>query len=223
MGKKEGDERDLQNSNPQSGSRKWRYIILGVIAIILLIVVIFLFLIDTSLDDSTSLEGDVNQSQPQLLYEAFPVYANHSLLMPGEVLLGSEDPLEKISESEGDYLNENYYVQIPSQNHSSPINSQDSIQVNFTIPEELISEDNELFVKVNLACGEYGQIFIKSSNKFGGFDSLERPRCETENWEEKEIIISSGSVWTNHPVILLERTGGVGQVKIDSVEIYIMG
>jgi|ETNmetMinimDraft_2_1059921.scaffolds.fasta_scaffold16749_1 hypothetical protein len=158
----------------------------------------------------------------KILYEAIPVSSIHSLIPSGLNPTSTEDVLQKINKSEGNYLDENFYVHIPGGDHEN-VNAHDSIEINFQLPSDLISEENELFVKVNLACGDYGEIFIKSSNKFGDFNTLERVKCETENWEEKEIIVSSGSVWTETPVIVFKRDGGRGQVKVDSVEVFVKG
>ncbi len=162
------------------------------------------------------------KGESKILYETIPVSATHFLISSGSTIDETENVTLEINNSEGDYLDKNYYVHIPGgdpKNH----NSHDFIEINFLIPSDFVNTENELFVKIKLACGDYGEIFIKSSNKFGDFDNLERVKCETENWEEKEIIVSSGIVWTENPLIVLKRDGGRGQVKIDSVEIFVKG
>ena len=209
----------MEGLDKKPNSMKWVFMIVLVVAVVIIVILAFYFFGG----GTSSSNNSGKEEELKVLYEAIPFSSTHSLIQccPDRTT-GTEDVLQKINNSEGNYLDENFYVHIPGGDHEN-VNSHDSLEIKFQIPPDFIGEENELFVKVKLACGDYGEIFIKSSNKFGDFDNLERVKCETENWEEKEIVVSSGSVWTEDPVIILKRDGGVGQVKIDSVEIFVKG
>ncbi|MBU2100252.1 hypothetical protein KKG83_06015 [Candidatus Micrarchaeota archaeon] len=149
----------------------------------------------------------------------------HSIIPSGYDVIEVKDNLEQLKTKEGDYMNSDYYIEIPFEHPDSPhtgtVNSHDFVDLKFIIPEEVFSliENKKIFFEMDLACGEYGQIFVEVSNKFGEMDTLEKIKCEA-NWEEKHIK-KELELSSNEINIILRKDGGVGKVKVDYATVSI--
>lgn len=155
-------------------------------------------------------------------YRLKPVSAIHAIVPSGVQVVNTKNVIANIIDRENNYVDSNTYIHIPGDDPTN-VNSHDYVNISFVIPSNVFSKisDKSLFLNAYIACGNYGEIFIYEQNRFGGFDQLERIKCEGENWEERHIEKKLSIPPSESFILQLKRDGGNGQVKVDFIEAYI--
>tara|TARA_Y100000034_G_scaffold132001_1_gene193961 strand:+ start:1720 stop:2385 length:666 start_codon:yes stop_codon:yes gene_type:complete len=218
----EGVPSDINTSNnlstPQkSSSKKWIVIlVVGIILVIGLVLAVMYIPRPGEIDKEVG-EGKEHTIQITSAY--------HGVIPSGLTVVETNDVTEKIKSKENNYQDEEKYAVIPIDHESNPLehtsNSHDRVNLTFDIPQDIYSniEQKKTNLEIVLSCGDYGEIFVETENRFGEMDQLERVKCE-ENWEEivvdKEIDPISNVIF-----MVLRKDGGSGSVKVDYARLYI--
>lgn len=144
----------------------------------------------------------------------------HSIIFYEEDNKQQISSLRKIAENENDYLDTSKYIQMPV--------SLDSIEEYIDISFDLTETTNTGIKIQNLslqlvgACGQYGSLRILQYNKFGDYDTIGSIQCQTENWEEHNLILDLKRYFEDNIDIKLQKDSGtIGQLKIDYVALLI--
>lgn len=207
--------------NKQKGSS---LLIASLVIVVIVGIVVFVFINNNKERSSGDMSAVDGTKEPKIATETFtakPLSATHYIIPSGNVVVENRNVLTNVIGKEGGYVNAQDYIQIPGDKEDNN-NSHDKVDISFRIPDTIVKTNiKNIDFQMSMACGNYGEIFVYASNKFGSSDELQRIKCEGQKWEEKNVRVPLSLTDSNDITITLKRDGGPGQVKVDYVSLDI--